>query len=62
MLDIDDIYLADTDVEEDCTDDIRKTSDEPLKPFFQSKHFHIDKKFKKDMVTKLNRYIVAYKG
>lgn len=57
-----DVYSADTDIEEDCSENIPVSSGASLENFFDNKTFYIDRDFEKDIFTKLNRYIVGYNG
>lgn len=60
--DFEDVYSADTDIEEDLSENIPVSSEDSLENFFDNKTFYIDRDFEIDVFTKLNRYIVGYNG
>lgn len=60
-LDFEDIYSVDTDIEEDIGDS-PNSAYTPLKSIFENKKFYVDNSFEEGVLTKLNKYIMAYKG
>lgn len=60
--DFEDVYSADTDIEDDCSDSVPTLPNDLLKNIFDNKRFYIDAHFEDDMIAKLNKYIIAGKG
>lgn len=61
IFNFEDVYSADTDVEEDCSETV-PNSPEDLKNIFENKKFYVDEGLEEELFTKVNKYIVAYNG